>query len=364
MGVIYKLKDEVVNFIVSQRQGNPFLSCRQLADSASKMFGVRLSKSSVHDVLKESGVVTPRGRKPKDRFQIPIAKKQQIQKSLSKVILESPVSLDLSAPKSVELATPSSIDLSMLPNVDLSPPNVVVQEFEQSPDPRTQPLQKGDIYEGAGSIFLKAALWDLGVFSADNITEDDWKYYLIYTAGIKVELEDSSSYVIDWLLPLNRSIREIADGLVNNVTPLIISKVSDENLFKASMNAQAGVKVKNVAVVDRNNHILCEFNSLVDTKRTFKLTNRVFVESNDRDLTERAKMLFFSQAIDNNKVMDNMLNLPGFDSVNNEERIVNILIEEGYVNKAALQQAVEKLNGMYLRDDQNRLLSVILSQGS
>src|SRR5208283_2882978 len=90
MGVTYKLREEVVRFIISQRQNNPLFSCRQLAESVSQQFGIRLSKSSVHDVLKESGAVTPRGRKPKDRFQIPIEKKKQIQVSLSQVRLVNP----------------------------------------------------------------------------------------------------------------------------------------------------------------------------------------------------------------------------------------------------------------------------------
>src|ERR1700722_5602973 len=90
MGVIYKLKEEVVHFIISQRQSNPLSSCRQLAESASQKFGLHLSKSSVHDVLKESGIITPRGRKPKDKFKIPQEKKEQIQSSLSQVKLLLP----------------------------------------------------------------------------------------------------------------------------------------------------------------------------------------------------------------------------------------------------------------------------------
>jgi hypothetical protein len=222
----------------------------------------------------------------------------------------------------------------------------------------SEPLKKGDIYEGAGRIFLKAALWDLGIFSEDNITEDDWYYYLIYTLSIKVTLEDSSSYMIDWRLPLHRSIREVADGLINNTKPLIVNKVSDENLFKTSMDVRPVFKIKNVALVDRDAHIICEFNDLVDVRRRFMLIDRVFVESKDRNCTERAKTLFFPQLIDNNKVMENILNLKGFDSTNQEEKLVTILIEDRYANKTILQQAVEKLNGMFLRDEQNRLVKV------
>src|ERR1035441_206403 len=92
MGVTYKLREEVVNFIINQRQSNPLSSCRQLAESASQKFGLHLSKSSVHDVLKESGIVTPRGRKPKNKFEIPQEKKKQIQTSLSQTkLLPSPI---------------------------------------------------------------------------------------------------------------------------------------------------------------------------------------------------------------------------------------------------------------------------------
>src|SRR5277367_3649522 len=87
MGVIYKLRDEVVQFIINLRQSNPLYSCRQLAESASQKFGLHLSKSSVHDVLKESGIITPRGRKPKDKFAIPQEKKKQIQANLSQIKL-------------------------------------------------------------------------------------------------------------------------------------------------------------------------------------------------------------------------------------------------------------------------------------
>jgi hypothetical protein len=116
--------------------------------------------------------------------------------------------------------------------------------------------------------------------------------------------------------------------------------------------------------VDRYGVIICEFNDIVDIKRRFITSNRIFVENHDRDLTERGKALFFSQVIDNSKVMENILNLKGFDSYNKKEYIVNILIGENYANRLMLEQAIERLNGMFLRDEQNRLLSVVLSSDS
>lgn len=367
MGVTYKLREEVVSFIISQRQNNPLFSCRQLAELVSQQFGIRLSKSSVHDVLKESGAVTPRGRKPKDKFQIPIEKKKQIQVSLSQVMLDvrqkalpqqdSALAGHAGVTSEAGAQNFQETPLSPEKSIELTPPHVLL--LEGSPLEKEGPLlQKGDIYEGAGRIFLKAALWDLGVFSENEIKENDWQYYLLYTSNIKVNLEEDKSYVIEWPLPLHRSIREVADGLINNITPLIVHKVSEETLFKASMNVNSGFKIKKISLVDGDNHIICEFSNIVEFKRNFKIINRAFVESKDRNLEERSKTLFFSQLIDNNKVMDNILNLEGFDSTNEEEKVVTLLIEDSYANKAILQQAIEKLNSMFLRDEKNRLVSV------
>ena len=376
MGVTYKLKGEVVQFIISQRQGDPFISCRQLAECVSQQFGLRLSKSSVHDVLKESGVVTPRGRKPKDKFKIPLEKKKQIQASLSQVALVVPSS---AGPLTINAGSLPKTSLEVLPPpnappMDEVPPVAVIlvppsrelslvvkgpemaQEIEPPNDP--EPLQNGAIYEGAGRIFIKAALWDLGIFSEENIKEEDWIYYLTYASHIKVFLENSRSYVIDLLLPLQIGIRESADGMISNISPLIVSKTSNDELFKASMESHPGSKINKIAIVDKNDHIICEFSDVVDIKRRFKFSNRFFVESNCRNLTERAESVFFSQIIDNNNVMENILNLRGFDSTSKDDYIVNILIDNQYANKVTLEQAIERLNGMFLRDGENRLVSV------
>jgi hypothetical protein len=342
MGVIYKLKEEVVHFIISQRQSNPLASCRQLAESASQKFGLNLSKSSVNDVLKESGITTPRGRKPKNKFEIPQEKKNQIQASLSQVKLIPPLLEDKQFSK--EIAT--------LPVVARNDTKKLYD------DEGKEDVQISPEHERAGSIFYKAALWDLGIFSEENIKATDWNYYLTYSKGIKVVLENNKSFFIDLPLPLERCIREAADGLINNVKPLIVDKVSDEGLFKACMEAQEGFKIGSIAIVDGEDHILLELSNIVESKRRFMLQRRVFVESSEKNPKERLKAIFFPQLIDNNGVIDNMLNLKGFDTTNKYENVVTLLINNSYENKIILQAAAEKLNGMYLRDGQDRLVNV------
>ncbi len=57
-------------------------------------------------------------------------------------------------------------------------------------------------------------------------------------------------------------------------------------------------------------------------------------------------------------IIENILNLKGFDTTNKDENAVTLLIDDSYDNKDMLQGAAEKLNGMYLRDEQYRLVSV------
>jgi len=382
MGVTYKLREEVVRFIISQRQSNPLASCRQLAEFTYQKFGLHLSKSSVHDVLKESGITTPRGRKPGSKFEIPQEKKKQIQGSLSQVNVKylSPPNVLVGGPEIAQTLDSrqkhSGMTQEALPSVIASPKGEAIPEKTTYPveiasslksAPRNDTgevlLQKNDTetspeYEGAGRIFLKAALWDLGIFSEENIKEADWGYYLTYSKGIKVVLENNKSFFIDLPLPLERCIRELVDGLVNNVKPFIVHKVSDEGLFKACIDAQAGFKIDYISIVDDKDHILLKLNDIMELKRNILLQNRVFVENYEKNFMERSKAIFFSQHINNNEVIDNMLNLKGFATTNKDENVVTLLINDSYQNKAMLQQAADKLNGMYLRDEQDRLVRV------
>jgi len=71
-------------------------------------------------------------------------------------------------------------------------------------------------------------------------------------------------------------------------------------------------------------------------------------------------LVFFSQHIDVYNVIDSILNLKGSDVTSKHEITVNLLIDDGYDNLAMLQEAVEALNRMFLRDEQGRLVKVSL----
>jgi len=336
MGVIYKLRDEVVQFIISQHGANPLLSCRQLAESASAKFGLHLSKSSVHDVLKESGVIMPRGRKPKDKFSIPLEKKKQIQDSLSQIKL-------LPAPEPV-LQISSTLST---PGVDKVPgPSLVI-----SPE-----------YEGAGNVFLNAARWEMGNFSDKEIKETERGYYLTYVKGIKIVLENGQEIFIDFPVPIERCIREIADGLINNVRPFIASLISDEALFRSLMNAEGQVKMTSVEIVDRKDRILAIFKDIVDYKRNFIVSSVCYVENSENNVYQRSMGLFFPQVSDIEYFRENCLQLKGFDTHFSYIKTTTIVVPNTCDNISKLETAAQQLNNMFLFDPEGHLINVKIQQ--
>ncbi len=74
MGVIHKLKPEIIKFILDNKQANPHLSCRRLTVLLLEKFQVEVSKSSINAIFKENNLSMPVGRrqKPKKkRFNLP-----------------------------------------------------------------------------------------------------------------------------------------------------------------------------------------------------------------------------------------------------------------------------------------------------
>lgn len=83
MGVTYKLKQEVTDYILALKRDEPSLSCRKVSELASAHFKKAISKSSVNAVLKEGSLSSPVGRRAgkkakAEKFKIPEHRKEQI----------------------------------------------------------------------------------------------------------------------------------------------------------------------------------------------------------------------------------------------------------------------------------------------
>lgn len=67
MGVIYKLKPEIIDFILGKKKENTILSCRGITTLVESTFNIKVSKSSINSVIKQAGLSMPVGRRLKKR---------------------------------------------------------------------------------------------------------------------------------------------------------------------------------------------------------------------------------------------------------------------------------------------------------
>lgn len=160
MGVIYKFKKEVIDFVLQQKRTDYDLGCRQLAVLTSEKFKIQVSKSSVNTIIKNANLSNSVGRPASDeplpkKFQIPSRKKQQLLADVRKVKIEQkplPVNV-LPHPEKVPAVEPPRRGFSQA---------TFLRHVESSRAKRVRQTQhQGVMREGMGCIFLKAAQWQL-----------------------------------------------------------------------------------------------------------------------------------------------------------------------------------------------------------
>src|SRR3989344_1193651 len=74
MGIVYKFRKEVIDFVLHQKRTDHDLGCRQLAALTSEKFKIQVSKSSINAIIKNANLSNTVGRplstesSPKRRF--------------------------------------------------------------------------------------------------------------------------------------------------------------------------------------------------------------------------------------------------------------------------------------------------------
>ena len=119
MGVVYKLKTEVVDFIVNEKRNNPTMGCRKLADTVKEKFQVDVSKSSVNAIIKQSSLSSPVGRRPnpesqKKGFKIPQERKAEL-------FVEKPPVLEAQSPEEKPASTAQEPPPTIRPQIKEAP---------------------------------------------------------------------------------------------------------------------------------------------------------------------------------------------------------------------------------------------------
>ena len=75
MGIVHKLKPEIIKFILENKQKDPSLSCRTLTQLVFDKFQIKVSKSSANAIFKENNLSMPIGRRQKNKkrkFNMPV----------------------------------------------------------------------------------------------------------------------------------------------------------------------------------------------------------------------------------------------------------------------------------------------------
>lgn len=89
MGVVHKLKQEVRDFIIQAKREQTRISVRELADLASRKFRIKISKSSISNILKDVSLSSPVGRPARQKkekiFMIPDQAKERIRGEMKKI---------------------------------------------------------------------------------------------------------------------------------------------------------------------------------------------------------------------------------------------------------------------------------------
>ncbi len=92
MGVVHKLRPELIEFVVEQKKLDKNLSCRKIAALVQDKFKFKLSKSSANSILKQAGLSMPAGRRTSPELKkIPSELKQAPPPELKKAPSEKPL---------------------------------------------------------------------------------------------------------------------------------------------------------------------------------------------------------------------------------------------------------------------------------
>lgn len=374
MGVSYKITDEVLRFIMAQKTANPKISCQDISDEIFKQFQVKVSKSSVHDALKQQGIITPRQRKVKDNFELPEGAKLKIKEDIIKLgsgLIDAPVAVEKVIVEKIETPLPP-------PTLPVSPepvqeivvePLAVVEVPLELPKEEPVAIVKGPVVSDAGKVFLDAASWEMGLKPGQAFPLNDRAYISFLVYAYKLEFNDRDPIFIDAqfkgiglqlsdftpnprLLP--RATLEACDRLVTNHKPLIIDDLGNTDLSSALIRALKDPKALiKIGLCDSQGQSITEWDNFLPLahvleiktdKNVVDMTRLDFTQIDTSDLLIMTYTLFqpgmtleeFSQVI----------RFEGFTSKTPTQQQLTLIVPDGFASKAQVEQICSQINGL------------------
>ena len=152
MGIVYKVKPDIIKFILEQKKKNLSLSCRVLVKIVKDRFSLFLSKSAVNKIIKDAGLSSPVGRKRK------YLSKPKVSSVESKIKI-LPAKKEIFLPKEEQPPKLLEEKEQKQPVIELPVKSEIIKE-----EPREKieakiehiEIKEDKIFDNMGSFFLKA----------------------------------------------------------------------------------------------------------------------------------------------------------------------------------------------------------------
>ena len=172
MGTVYKIRQEVKDFIISTRKEHHSFSCRILAELVADKFHITISKSYVNTILKKAKLNGPLGRKIAARrnvrrFIIPKEKKEQIFRTIQQIEVttksnEDEIKKENFIQKDIEIKKDDK-DIETIEKINQDIPEDIFISIKTA---RTKRINlRGGPFNRMGTVFLKAAEWAVTEYS-------------------------------------------------------------------------------------------------------------------------------------------------------------------------------------------------------
>ncbi len=228
MGVTYKLKQEITDFIIEKKRSDPSLSCRKLVLILNETFKIKVSKSSINAIIKDSRLSGPVGRLPRQgadtrsraskNFLIPSEKKEQLLACVAPFLENFP-----KVAEAKEMVEQESFEDGQCPLQgdveDMSdniiealslPADVLTQKVEPVGEGFSQPPHRSWIWEGDRGVLLgKAGILFVRAVMQDMMRRPSLGYAMARAAGM--DLAEAES--LEAAIFARAMSEEVAEGL-------------------------------------------------------------------------------------------------------------------------------------------------------
>ncbi len=310
MGVIYKFKPDVVGFVIQKKKEDFSLSCRKLAELVAGKFQIKVSKSSVNNILSQSSLNSP-PKRPADsygtskKFQIPESKKRQLFNIVKKSLEESMGTTVVSKEPRTHEIKKVMITKGPVEDEGLHKNNQSLfnKDHRQSNSSKcqgslfTNPKRSVFFRVAAAEVFMGEYIGALESEEASKGEKDCEKIRslvkeydnkknqaFLEVSGIVAILEGGRKFVFDprfstlWgdsgipaflSCPSLKAMEWLSGQLISNNQPVLLNRLSEEDLFEMIAFFEGVGKGIERILVFSGESILAEFSAIPVKKRNF-----------------------------------------------------------------------------------------------